>query len=341
MRKIAFSGAFVCLILFLAYLYFNSPPHHSLKLKSSKPGHSSPHSFIVYPGESVKSVAGNLKNEGLIRSEFFFTSLVRIHRATGKIKAGEYSLDNSWKTTRIIDTLLKGIVKTCRFTVPEGLTMKQIAELLDNYGIVNTEDFLKACYDQEILKRYKIPFSNVEGFLFPDTYTVAKGVGASQIVGIMIEKFYEELDAILFQDYEEEELKKVVIIASLVEREAKIDSERPIVAAVFYNRLKKNKRLESCATVQYILGKTKETLLYRDLKVNSPYNTYLYSGLPPGPIANPGIKSIEAAVRPADVDYLFFVSKGDGSHHFSKTYTEHLKAIEKYNASGSIGHHIS
>lgn len=341
MRKIGISIAVICLIIFLACLYLNSPPHHSSKLKSSKSGSSSPYPFVVYPGESVRSVAKNLKREGLIRSELFFTSLVRMHRATGKLKAGEYSLDTSWRTTMIIDTLLKGIVKTCRFTVPEGLTMKQIAELLDSEGIVKAEDFLKACSDQEILKKYKIPFSNAEGFLFPETYTVAKGVSAAQIAGIMIEKFYEELDAVSFKGYTEDELKKAVIIASLVEREAKIDDERPIIAAVFYNRLKKNKRLESCATVQYILGKTKETLLYSDLKVNSPYNTYLHSGLPPGPIANPGRKSIEAAVRPADVDYLFFVSKGDGRHHFSKTYTEHLKAIEKYNASGIIGHHIS
>ena len=133
----------------------------------------------------------------------------------------------------------------------------------------------------------------------------------------------------------------MVIIASLVEREAKIESERPIIAAVFYNRLMNKKRLESCATVQYVLGKTKERLLLSDLKVESPYNTYLHRGLPPGPIANPGVHSIRAAMYPAEVDYLFFVSKRDGSHHFSTTYKEHLKAIEQYNRAGTIGHQIS
>ena len=139
----------------------------------------------------------------------------------------------------------------------------------------------------------------------------------------------------------DEELGELIIIASLVEREAKIESERPLIAAVFYNRLMNGKRLESCATVQYILGKTKERLLYSDLKVKSPYNTYLNKGLPPGPIANPGVDSIRAAIYPADVDYLFFVSKHDGSHHFSTTYSEHLKAIVKYNGTGTVGHQVS
>jgi UPF0755 protein len=161
----------------------------------------------------------------------------------------------------------------------------------------------------------------------------------------MIERFLQALGSISFDGFTEDDLRRIVIIASLVEREAKIDDkiddERPIIAAVFYNRLMNNKRLESCATVQYVLGKPKERLLYRDLKVDSPYNTYLHKGLPPGPIANPGIESIKAAISPAVVDYLFFVSKQDGSHYFSSTYKEHLKAIDKYNKSGRIGHQIS
>ncbi len=331
MKKIAILIVLFLLSGFLLYLYLNAPP--------SKGSAHSP--FVVHAGESVMSVAKNLKRAGFIRSDVFFTSLVRARHATGSIKSGEYSLDHSWKTTKIINILLKGIVETRKFTIPEGLSIKQIAELLQRYGVLDAEDFIDASYNQDILKKYNIPFSSAEGFLFPDTYVVAKGLNASQIVSIMIEKFYGELEKIPFRNYSVDELKRVVIVASLVEREAKVDAERPIIAAVFYNRLMKNKRLESCATVQYILGKTKEKLLFSDLKVDSPYNTYLHAGLPPGPIANPGIKSLEAAVFPADVDYLFFVSKNDGSHHFSTTYKEHLRAIEKYNASGVIGHQIS
>ncbi len=154
-------------------------------------------------------------------------------------------------------------------------------------------------------------------------------------------QFFENLHNISYMDYTQQDLKKTIIIASLVEREARLEEERPIIAAVFYNRLQKGKRLESCATVQYVLGKTKERLLFSDLKVNSPYNTYIHSGLPPGPIANPGISSLNAAINPADVDFLFFVSKRDGSHYFSSTYKEHLKAIQKYSISGRVGHQVS
>jgi UPF0755 protein len=157
----------------------------------------------------------------------------------------------------------------------------------------------------------------------------------------MIRRFFDVLAEIPFTGYNQEELRRVVIIASLVEEEAKLDEERALIAAVFYNRLKGGKRLESCATVQYILQKPKERLLFSDLKAESPYNTYLHTGLPPGPIANPGRKSLVAALRPAAVEYLFFVVKMNGSHHFSSTYEEHLKAIRRYNSAGRVGHQLS
>jgi UPF0755 protein len=228
-----------------------------------------------------------------------------------------------------------------QFTVPEGLHIGQIASLLDSENIVQEDEFIQACRSEDILREFGVPFDSMEGFLFPDTYTVARGVDARAIVTMMARRFFEQLESVAPSDYTDEELKRVVIIASLVEREAMIDEERPLVAAVFYNRLANNKRLESCATVQYILGKTKERLLYSDLRTPSPYNTYLHAGLPPGPISNPGLESLRAALYPAEVDYLFFVSKGNGTHHFSNTYKEHLRAIEKYNRSGRVGHQVS
>ncbi len=297
--------------------------------------------FIIQQGRSVTSVAEELKDAGLIRSKFLFITLVRLRRGTGSIKSGEYSIEKGSKTSDIIDKLVRGEVVTLKFTVPEGLYIRQIADLLQENGVVSADKFIEACSSRDLLEKYGIPFDSAEGFLFPDTYVVAKGLDAHRIVEIMIQRFFEELDRLHFNRYSSEKLKRVVIIASLVEREAKADNERPLIAAVFYNRLKKNKRLESCATVQYILGKSKERLLFSDLKIESPYNTYLHTGLPPGPIANPGIKSIQAAISPADVDYLFFVSKKDGTHYFSSTYREHLEAIEKYNRFDVIGHHIS
>jgi UPF0755 protein len=320
------SGCMVAL-----YYYFNLPVN---------PGRGSA-PFTVEKGETVKSVANNLKDEGFIRSDLFFISLMRLSKKTKAIKAGEYDLQFDMKNSDILEVLSKGIVATVKFTIPEGYNLKQIAWHLDSQGIVSSEAFLAACSDKTILEKYGIPFETAEGFLFPDTYIIAKGLEGSQIAEIMIKKFFENLHDIPYVEYTRDELIKTVIIASLVEKEAQLAEERDIIAAVFYNRLNKGKRLESCATVQYVLGKTKERLLFSDLKTESPYNTYLHSGLPPGPIANPGADSLKAAVSPADVDFLFFVSKKDGSHYFSSSYNEHLKAIKKYSGSKQVGHQLS
>lgn len=327
-----FVGFFIVIVGILLLWIFESSPQRNRRKDIY---------FFVHQGESVKAVAKNLKDAGLIHSELFFTTLARVSRKTSSIKAGEYKIRAGMNNTEILNMLSEGKVSTLKFTVPEGLHIKQIAKLLEGYGIVDAQEFIEACYNKDLLTRYSIPFHSAEGFLFPDTYVVAKGLNAQQIASIMIERFFENLEEISFFPENLEELKRVVTIASLVEREVKVDTERPLVAAVFYNRLKAGKRLESCATVQYVLGETKSRLLYNDLKIDSPYNTYIHKGLPPGPIANPGIKSISASIYPAEVDYLFFVSKRDGSHYFSETYQEHLKAIQKYSPSGGIAHQLS
>lgn len=250
-------------------------------------------------------------------------------------------LNAGMSASGILNTLSSGRVVMQRFTVPEGLHLRQVASLLQDRGVVDQQSFMRSCRSTDIIKRYGIPFDTVEGFLFPDTYLVAGGLDAEEIVEIMVERFFERLDEIKPPPYTDQELEEAVTIASLVEREAVIDEERPLIAAVFYNRLAQNKRLESCATVQYILGKTKERLLHSDLRTPSPYNTYLHVGLPPGPIANPGAASLRAALFPAEVDYLFFVSRGNGTHHFSSTYEEHLRAIRKYNRAGAVGNQVS
>ncbi len=329
------------LILYSTVILIASVLSFFFLLNAPIQGRTAATTFMIKQGGSVTSVAEELKGAGLIRSRLLFITLVRLQRGTGSIKSGEYSIEIKSKTSDIIDKIIRGEVVTQKFTVPEGLYIQQIADLLQKKGIVSADKFIEACSSRDLLEKYHIPFNSAEGFLFPDTYVIAKGLSARSIAEIMIQRFFEGLDRIMHNTYSTEELKRVVIVASLVEREAKVDSERPIIAAVFYNRLKKNKRLESCATVQYILGKPKERLLFSDLEIKSPYNTYLHTGLPPGPIANPGIKSIQAAISPAEVDYLFFVSKKDGTHYFSSTYREHLDAIEKYNRSNVIGHHMS
>jgi len=317
--------------LYSTFLFFNAPLNRR----------EIPKTFTIDHGENIELISKSLKKEELIRSDLFFTMLVRVSGKARVIKAGQYVIYRNMKNTDILNIFTKGIVATVKFTIPEGFRMEKIAELLEKEGIAEAKDFINACKNEELLKKHNIPFNNAEGFLFPDTYIVAKDLTAIQIADIMINKFYDKLKSINNIDYTINSLKKIVIIASIVEKEAKIDSERAIIAAVFYNRLKKGKRLESCSTVQYVLGESKNRLLFSDLKVDSPYNTYIHSGLPPGPISNPGIKSLIAAIHPADVDYLFFISKGDGSHYFSSTYKQHIKAIQKYNKSRGISHQLS
>ena len=320
----------VLIIVFGSYFYLNSPPTNSLK--------GGEKAFIVNSGDTLKLVARKLKKDNLIRSDNFFIFYAKINGLSREIKSGEYLISRKLRSSEILKILTKGEVVTVKITIPEGFTIRQIADLLQSKGIVNKTDFINATKNKALLKKYKIPFSSAEGFLFPDTYIISKDLKAKQIVEIMIKRFFEEFDKLTNnRTLSKDELKKVVIIASLVEKEAKIDNERPIIAAVFYNRLKIGKRLQSCATVQYVLGKTKERLLFKDLKVKSPYNTYLHKGLPPGPISNPGLKSLWAALHPAKVDYLYFVSKHNGYHYFSRTYSEHLKAIKKYENYNRIG----
>ncbi len=317
--------------IFAGFQLLNSSPNE--KISSAL--------FTIEKGQNIVQIASNLKKKGFIRSELFFISLIRLSGSARKVKSGQYNLHSGMRSTDILQKFVRGVVATVKFTIPEGFIIQQIADLLEKEGIVSPDQFIEAAKNPEILEKYKIPFNNAEGFLFPDTYIVAKDLAAEHIVDFMIERFFSNLRKISSRKYEIEEMKKMVIIASLVEKEAQLDSERPVISAVFYNRLEKGKRLESCATIQYILGKTKERLLYSDLKIESPYNTYLNGGLPPGPISNPGLGSLKAAIEPADVDYLFFVSKKDGSHYFSTTYEEHLEAIRRYNQSGKIGHQIS
>jgi len=333
MKKFIYLAGLVILVVLAIFMFW----FYNLPVKKTE--HDS--CFLVRNGDSLKRIATNLKNEGLIKSRWYFYFLGKISGKERSLKSGEYYIDNQMKNTDILSALTRGEVITVKFTIPEGYTMKQIAALLDSRKIVAEDNFLEACYNRELLNRHGIPFDSAEGFLFPDTYIIAKNLSALQIVEVLISNFFDNLEKIHFTNYSPEKLKQVVIIASIVEKEARLDSERPLIAAVFYNRLNKNKRLESCATVQYIIGKNKERLLYSDLRTPSPYNTYLHKGLPPGPISNPGFKSLEAAVNPSKVDYLFFVSKKDGSHHFSNTYNEHLKAIRRYNRSGGIAHQVS
>ncbi len=294
--------------------------------------------FIV-PGQSVHDIAETLKQKGLIRNKMFFVWLVRLTGKDSSLKAGEYRLYPSWSTWEIVGRLVAGDVLLHRITIPEGLTRDQIADVLAQKGLVKKEAFLKATEKGDFLRQMNIPAPTAEGYLFPETYTLARGLPAQEIVARMIKQFWtvwasfaptaKRLNLTVHQ---------VVTLASIVEKEAKVPEERPLIAAVFWNRLRRGMPLQADPTVRYALKKFVGPLARKDLRVESPYNTYLHAGLPPGPICNPGRAAIQAVLFPAKVDYLYFVAKGDGTHFFSRTLKEHLKAIRRFRKKSSLIH---
>lgn len=290
----------------------------------------------IEKGSNLNSIAEKLKESGLIKSKNAFKIRSKQLGLDNKFKAGKYNLDTSMSVDDIAKVLSEGSNDdTLRFTIPEGYELRQIAEKLSTEGIIDKERFLnlvsnKNNFEDEFtfLKELNNE-QDLEGFLFPATYEIYEGEDEESIIKRMLNAFeivYEE--EIVDKLHEKElNLNGLITLASIVEREGKLDEERPLMAAVFYNRLDQNMNLGSCATVQFILGERKENLSTEDTKINSPYNTYINSGLPPAPIASPGRESIKAVMNPADVDYLYFVLTGDdGSHTFTKTYSEHLKA---------------
>jgi len=324
-----------------AYVYYGMQP-----VKASEEAVR----ITIEPGMRTSNIADTLEQQGLIKNSFLFKSYLKLKSEGSRFQAGTYDLNPGANYDEIIAKLNSGdVVKAemIRFTIPEGYTIKQMAEALSEQGFVNEETFLKLAKSPagiDSLLLGDIPDSaemkfRLEGYLFPETYELKKGSSELEIITRMFTETDHRLHKI--PDFEQKlkkselNLNEIMTVASLVEREVVVDSERSLVAGVIYNRLAKNMKLEIDATVQYLLDKPKERLMNSDLrKVDSPYNTYLYEGLPPGPIAAPSLKSIEAAFAPEASEYLFYVTKKDGSgeHLFAKTYKEHLKNIDKSKA---------
>ena len=288
--------------------------------------------LAIEEGEGSGSIAKELRKNNMIRSSKYFLFLLKINGNTNKIKHGIYELNNGQSASEIMNLLVSGKVKMLSFTIPEGYHNRQIAELLFNKKLIESkDDFFRVAEDKELINKYKIPAKSVEGYLFPETYVMPVDYKIEKIVEMMLKRFYKNLSSISeSKDVLPEELHKKVIMASIVEREAKKKEEQPLMAGVFEKRLKINMPFESCATVQYLFDKPKKRLLEKDLLIESDYNTYLHRGYPPGPISNPGLPAIKAAFTPVQSDSLFFLVKPDGSHYFSKTHNEHLEAKKKY-----------
>ena len=284
-------------------------------------------------GSSAKAITAILNENDLIMNEISFELYIRINKASADLRPGEYTFGPGRVTySDILAELMKGNLSenTVTVTVPEGYTVVQVADLMAENGLVSREDFLYCAANMDVTYDY-IPqgseYSRLEGFLFPETYNIGNEWSSEQIIEMMLAEFDKNWtsDRQARADELGMTVKEIVTLASLVEREAKIDEERPVIASVIYNRLDADMLLQIDATVQYALGKQKDRLLYYDLEIDSPYNTYKYKGLPAGPIASPGTACIDAALYPADTPYFYYQTsiEGDGSHYFCETYEEH------------------
>ena len=294
---------------------------------------------VVIPRQApAGQIADLLSREHVLRSRLEFLAFLKISGQATHLRSGTFELDRYKPPYYYIHQLTRGGATEITVTIPEGLTIFEIATLLSSKGLGNRDEFLRLCRDRNFIQDLGFTVGTLEGYLFPDTYAFTEDQTDSSIIATMIDNFKRRLEKPALAG---DSLRRVIILASLVEKEAKFDDERPIIARVFLNRLKLGRPLESCATVIYAMkndpydlydaGEIKaQTLSEKDLKISSPYNTYLHAGLPPGPICCPGARSIDAALNPADVDYLYFVAKGDGRHQFSRTYQEHLAAKERY-----------
>ncbi len=293
--------------------------------------------FEIPSGSSTKVIAEILNENNLIGSSLAFSYYSKKHDFDGKYQAGTYRLAGNLSMLEVMNEIANGntLKNVTTFTIPEGYTIAQVADTLYEQGLIDRDLFADALikeYDYWFLNDINLTNTRLEGFLFPDTYEIYSNATEEDIIVKMLNRF-EQIYSESFIDRTNElglDVYDVIIMASLVEREGLIDSERSTISSVFYNRLDENIALQSCATVQYILGEPKAKLSIADTRIESPFNTYLHPGLPPGPIASPGLASIEAALYPKDTDYYYFLAKGDGSHIFSKTYDDFLINKEKY-----------
>lgn len=299
-------------------------------------GYSDSEKFVMIPrAGKVSDVGRILESNGVVRSAFLFTSYFRVRHAFWLLKAGEYRFDRPMSMAAVASKVGRGEIYYHRVTIPEGFTLNEIASTFVRSGFGEKARFLDVTRRRQYIADLDSQAKNLEGYLFPNTYFLTRGTEEEEIIRMMVKNFRtiwtperrKQAQQLNFT------VPEIVTLASLIEKETAVAEERPLVSAVFHNRLRKNLRLACDPTVIYAVALVKPfdgVINQSDLKIDSPYNTYLYQGLPPGPIANPGVASIDAALRPAPVDYLYFVSRNDGSHTFSTSLSDHNRAVRLY-----------
>ena len=296
----------------------------------------------VKQGENAKTIGAELQRQGVIRSSRLFEIMVGLRGVQNSLEAGDYEFDPGTPVVVVVDRIAAGKTASRDVVIPEGRRVEEVGDILELAGVISKDRFLaalvKSQYDEPFLQQ--VSAKSLEGFVFPAKYEFHRGAKAEEVVDTLLRGFQTNVADKVQLEGQDLTLEQVVTLASIVEREAQTPSERPIIASVFLNRLKAGIPLQADPTVQYAVARDpasvrqytywKKELTVGDLKIDSPYNTYVVASLPPGPIANPGLASIEAVVRPAVTNYLFFEAKGDGTHVFAETLEEHLRNVEKY-----------
>ncbi len=294
----------------------------------------------ILPGMSLQAIALHLNREGIIQDPYKFMVLAWIKGQGKKIQWGDFEFYPGIPPRLLLYYLTTGKTMLKRVTIPEGFTLQQIAKRISEENLVEEKTFLASAHDPRFLEELGIDGQSLEGYLFPDTYIFKRGMSAQTIQKKMVHRFKEVFTEL--QDREgfssPKDMKKAVILASIVEKESGLQSERPLIASVFYNRLKNGMALQSDPTVIYGIKDFNGDLTKKNLQTRTVYNTYLQPGLPPGPIANPGKDSLRAVLSPAKSEYFYFVSKNDGSHYFSKNLKDHNRAVARYQLSRKETH---
>jgi UPF0755 protein len=292
--------------------------------------------FVDVPaGEGSRAIGARLVEAGVVRDELTFRVALALTGEARALKAGEYRFDRPLSSVEVVHTLARGEVYTRALTFREGLTIAEMARHYEQQGFGAAEAFLAAAADASLVEDLDESARDLEGYLFPNTYQLARSATAEDLVRRMVALFRGAMNDALREEAARQgfTVREVVTLASVIEKETGLEQERPLVAAVYRNRLRIGMGLYADPTVIYALmleGRWDGNITRADLQFDSPYNTYRYRGLPPGPIASPGLASLRAALAPADVDYLYFVSRNDGSHVFSRTLTEHNRAVREW-----------
>jgi UPF0755 protein len=313
------------LVVLVIHWFFFVPPSQEALAKV----------IFIKKGIHLKKVSEILEQEGIVKNRHFFVFLVTILGKKTKVKAGEYEFHTRMLPLEVLNVLVKGQVKRHLVTIPEGYTLSQIAQLLEDLNLIDKTGFLEKTSSSGFINALglsQLAGPTLEGYLFPDTYHLLREMEPDEVIQMMVHQFNKALEPDFNNRATELGIteREAVILASIIEKETPLPEEKPIISAVFHNRLRKRIPLQSDPTVIYGIKNFNGNLTKEHLLRKTPYNTYLIAGLPPTPICNPGKDSLMAAIHPASVPYLYFVSKNDGSHHFSSNLEEHNRAVSKF-----------